>query len=586
MNKIPAKIHFLFLNKHEKMNEVFETCYERVKEIHPDWDIKIYNEDDAQQILAEHFSELLPVYNSYTHVVQKGDFLRVLIVYLFGGFYMDLDMLCFKSLEELRDHELILSKEFLLSEDEQFRIEAKHKLRIANYMFGGKPGHPFLLTFLKEIVKKANTDVRYEKDIIKSTGPELITNVYHANKRKYKNITLLQNIDRQCMAGWHREIACHFGNFACHLHTGTWRWGGKKSNLPQKQLLIKDNYIKAATAIDQRLKKNTSSFENDILLLEAGKGKPDYSFAFKQLYEKLKVICKSVPTAKKLADKIVLSIGNPCNYKGKLSEANTNVLYTLPVGEKPEEDWIEAINNLYDYCIVPHEHIKKIFLRSGVEVPIQVIDLGFNRARRSFSNEEDDETTDFTLAVPYNGNDEELKMVIAACEILLEKHLPALKLKLIVDSGKINNKLFIKEQLKKNWITTVELSKALQKSAEGVHGYIFPDTELHWTFGPREILYEGTPCVITNHSFYKELLALNACCVINNKQLTIENIKNAILELFDHYPEYNENAVRASRWIEDRWTFEFTILEIFRFVNSCLAKNKTSVTKKTKHLQL
>jgi len=51
----------------------------------------------ADAILLEHMPDLLPYYNGYQTNVQKSDMLRIVPVYLLGGFYMDMDMLCFKN---------------------------------------------------------------------------------------------------------------------------------------------------------------------------------------------------------------------------------------------------------------------------------------------------------------------------------------------------------------------------------------------------------------------------------------------------------------------------------------------------------
>src|SRR3569833_377438 len=166
-HRIPHRLHFIFLNRDEPVPPALLECYVRARQLHPGWEARIYHEDDAQDILRTWFPALLPVYNAYAHTVQRSDILRVILVHLFGGFYLDMDILCLKSLDELCDQELVLGKERLFSFDELHHHEARHSLRIGNYMFGGRPGHPFWLSILKESIRLSKKDVCYEDDVIR-----------------------------------------------------------------------------------------------------------------------------------------------------------------------------------------------------------------------------------------------------------------------------------------------------------------------------------------------------------------------------------------------------------------------------------
>ena len=91
--------------------ELFEKCKQEIQVNHPDWNIRLYNKDDAQDILNQDLPEYIEAYNAFYHNVQKADFLRLALVYLYGGFYMDLDMLSLKPLDELRKYNLVLGEE-------------------------------------------------------------------------------------------------------------------------------------------------------------------------------------------------------------------------------------------------------------------------------------------------------------------------------------------------------------------------------------------------------------------------------------------------------------------------------------------
>ena len=239
--KVPAVIHLIFLSKHEKYPDVFEVCIERIKSLHPFWEIKIYDEEDAINIIAENLPDLLPLYRNYSHLVQKADLLRVILVYLFGGFYLDMDMYCLKPLDELRRFNVVLGEEKTLSEVERIQLGLAERVRIANYMFGSIAGHPFWLFFLQAALGLSFKKVITENDILETTGPGLLSNVFGRLKSTYADIVLLENQDRDCLVESSHEISCHFGNYAAHLHQGTWRWANGTQKKEKAVVPIEEN---------------------------------------------------------------------------------------------------------------------------------------------------------------------------------------------------------------------------------------------------------------------------------------------------------------------------------------------------------
>ncbi len=222
---ISKNIHLIFLRKDEPFPELFEKCKQEIQVNHPDWNIRLYNKDDAQDILNQDLPEYIEAYNAFYHNVQKADFLRLALVYLYGGFYMDLDMLSLKPLDELRKYNLVLGEEKIVCQAEQEALNLRYRLRIANYMFGGIPKHPFLRRIMDEMAERATIILKSQQEILDITGPGLLTDTYWDNYGMYPDITLLRNTDKRCRQPYHNEISCHFGDYAAHLHAGTWRTG-------------------------------------------------------------------------------------------------------------------------------------------------------------------------------------------------------------------------------------------------------------------------------------------------------------------------------------------------------------------------
>lgn len=220
---ITKNIHLVYINEKDVMPEVFLDTYERIKLFHPSWNITLYDDNDARQILTEHLPHLLPTYNKLSHKIQQADFIRLALVYLYGGFYMDLDMYCLKPLDDLAKYKVVLGEEKMMSIEERRRLGLNHELRIANYMFGGQARHEYFLNLIKKFISQASIPVFNQESLLETTGTGMFTNFYHDNKNKYPEILLLRNSHLKCMQPYHNEIACHFGDYAAHLHMGTWR---------------------------------------------------------------------------------------------------------------------------------------------------------------------------------------------------------------------------------------------------------------------------------------------------------------------------------------------------------------------------
>ena len=155
------------------------------------------------------------------HRGERADLFRVAAVYVSGGFYLDLDVDVHRPFDSLRDKHLVLAEETILTPGQAARLGNVHRQRIANYMFASEPRHPFWLELLEEMIHRAPRPIARDEDILESTGPGLFTDVYHGARERYPDLVLVGNDKLMC--GRCGGIACQFGEFASHLHVGSWR---------------------------------------------------------------------------------------------------------------------------------------------------------------------------------------------------------------------------------------------------------------------------------------------------------------------------------------------------------------------------
>src|SRR5262245_10095931 len=83
--------------------------------LHPHWEHRFYTDSDIARIIADRAPQWRATFEALTIPIQRVDFFRYLIVYLDGGVYADLDMVCYRANDVLLDGATcVLGVEFTL----------------------------------------------------------------------------------------------------------------------------------------------------------------------------------------------------------------------------------------------------------------------------------------------------------------------------------------------------------------------------------------------------------------------------------------------------------------------------------------
>nr|QBK91054.1 MAG: glycosyltransferase [Pithovirus LCPAC202] len=87
-----------------KNNEIPNHWKESPKSIHdhmPDWTYVLMTDDDGFDFCGKYFPDFLPYYKNFPHAIQRADAIRYMFLYIYGGIYMDLDIVIVKPLDPL-----------------------------------------------------------------------------------------------------------------------------------------------------------------------------------------------------------------------------------------------------------------------------------------------------------------------------------------------------------------------------------------------------------------------------------------------------------------------------------------------------
>ena len=79
------------------------------RDYHPDWTFYDWDLPASRQFLADYYPEYLPLFDSYKKTIYQIDAIRYFLLHHYGGFYVDTDATCVRSLEPLRKHRVILA---------------------------------------------------------------------------------------------------------------------------------------------------------------------------------------------------------------------------------------------------------------------------------------------------------------------------------------------------------------------------------------------------------------------------------------------------------------------------------------------
>ena len=151
--RIPKRIHVIWLGS--PLPKHYDQIIESWKIHHPDWEFKLWTDDDIGSFPLETKES---IHEAKNHG-QRSDILRYEILYRYGGLYVDTDFMC------LKPHDI-------LHHTCDFYTAMGDRL-VYNGIIGSAPKHPIIQACINDInrIKKFSQSVG---GIVGQTGPRLI----------------------------------------------------------------------------------------------------------------------------------------------------------------------------------------------------------------------------------------------------------------------------------------------------------------------------------------------------------------------------------------------------------------------------
>ena len=171
---IPKIIHQTW--KTEIIPDNWKSSVESCKNIHSNYNYMLWSHKLMVEFVKNEYPDFYNTYNSYKYDIQRCDAFRYLILYKFGGIYLDLDTICKKPLEQLLEHDIVFTK------------SANTPSIYTNSFYMTIPQHPFIKYCIDNLQENINNFSWSGKHlhVMNSTGPLFMTNMI--NKYKLENI--------------------------------------------------------------------------------------------------------------------------------------------------------------------------------------------------------------------------------------------------------------------------------------------------------------------------------------------------------------------------------------------------------------
>lgn len=143
----------------------------------------VYDDSDLRREIPGKYLEF---YDSLPKQIFRVDFARYIILYKYGGIYADMDTVPLKIFDDL----LSLNRVILGEEPQEHAQRIYDKKRvICNAIMVSPEGDEFWLNLVDFIIKRYDPN----RDVVASTGPLAITDMYEMYPSLFKNIVILDS---------------------------------------------------------------------------------------------------------------------------------------------------------------------------------------------------------------------------------------------------------------------------------------------------------------------------------------------------------------------------------------------------------
>uniref|UniRef100_A0A6C0LHC6 Glycosyltransferase n=1 Tax=viral metagenome TaxID=1070528 RepID=A0A6C0LHC6_9ZZZZ len=193
-SKIPRNLIQTY--KHNMLHDFIYENIQKILETNSDYNYYLITDEIGIDLIKQHFDQrTLDAYNRLNLGAAKGDFLRYVAMYVYGGIYLDLDSSINTHLSSFIDPTI----------EHLFFLDGGCNLQ--QWCFASAPKNPILLKIIEEMIRRIDNN---EENIFLATGPTLFTDVV------YNLIQNSQHYNTTLYIPWSERFKTFMANTTCN----------------------------------------------------------------------------------------------------------------------------------------------------------------------------------------------------------------------------------------------------------------------------------------------------------------------------------------------------------------------------------
>ena len=143
-----------------EFHPIVQDKLDAMKVLNPEYQFVLYTDDEMDAFVNEQYpGEIADAYNRLNIVVAKVDFWRYLVLYTYGGIYLDID-------SDIR----VPFREWIQETDQAILSAEQNQFKFVQWALVFSKGHPILKQTIDAVVRNIQIN-RFPNDICKMTGP-------------------------------------------------------------------------------------------------------------------------------------------------------------------------------------------------------------------------------------------------------------------------------------------------------------------------------------------------------------------------------------------------------------------------------
>jgi inositol phosphorylceramide mannosyltransferase catalytic subunit len=167
--QIPKKIHQIWLGG--DIPEEYDGWRKSWKVTHPDWEYKLWTDEDAKKFKMVNRD----AFDLVDNLGSKSDIFRLEILYKYGGIYVDTDFECLKPFDQICKMTSFFAG-----------IAYSRSPEMCNALIGSSKTNPIIEAYMMRIKKAFGDGKKYlnSNEVMERTGPYSFAKTYHEYVRK------------------------------------------------------------------------------------------------------------------------------------------------------------------------------------------------------------------------------------------------------------------------------------------------------------------------------------------------------------------------------------------------------------------